>query len=86
LLPEAAPVAIVKCGGMALDEYYVADGTLLENTDHPNLCRTQARVRLDSSVRYFLKNPLANHHLLVLGDYGNLLHEFFQSNSCKRIE
>ncbi|MDR0972582.1 MAG: fucose isomerase [Prevotellaceae bacterium] len=86
LLPENVPVTLVKCGGVALDEYFVADATLLENTNHFNLCRTQVRVKMQQPVDYFLNNPLGNHHILVQGEYGTLLNTFFHANACKRIK
>ena len=40
LLPTG-DVTIVKCGGECLDEYYLSTGTLTENTNYINMCRTQ---------------------------------------------
>lgn len=79
-------VTLLKCGGECLDEYYLTTGTLTENTNYINMCRTQVRVRLNSSVGYFLRNPLGNHHILLQGNYETQLQEFMQMNSCKRIE
>lgn len=79
-------VTIVKCGGESLNEYYLSTGTLTENTNFFNMCRTQVCVKLDSPASYFLKNPLGNHHLLLQGNHLETLNEFFQTNSCKRIE
>lgn len=79
-------VTVVKCGGESLDEYYLSTGTLTENTNYFNMCRTQIRIRLDSPVSYFLKNPLGNHHLILQGNCVDRISEFFQANSCKRIE
>lgn len=78
-------VTVVKCGGESLDEYYLSSGRLTENTNYINLCRTQVRVKLDSSANYFLKNPLGNHHIVLSGDYTEILQEFFQINACKNI-
>ena len=85
LLPTG-DVTIVKCGGECLDEYYLSTGTLTENTNYINMCRTQVRVRMDTPVDYFLKNPLGNHHILIQGNHANALNDFFQSNCCKRME
>ncbi len=85
LLPTG-DVTILRCGGECLDEYYLTTGILTENTNYVNLCRTQVRVKLNSSPEYFLKNPLGNHHILIHGNYENALHEFFHANSCKRVE
>lgn len=79
-------VTIVKCGSECLDEYYVTTGTLTENTNYINMCRTQVRVRLDTSSDYFLKHPLGNHHILVHGNNEILINEFMQANGCKRVE
>lgn len=85
LLPTG-DVTIVKCGGECLDEYYLTTGTLTENTNYINMCRTQVRVRLNSPADYFLKNPLGNHHILMHGNYETIFNEFFQVNACKRTE
>ncbi len=79
-------VTIVKCGSECLDEYYLSTGTLTENTNYINMCRTQVRVKLHSPAEYFLKNPLGNHHIMLHGNYETILDEFLQANGCKRIE
>lgn len=85
LLPTG-DVTIVKCGGECLDEYYLSSGTLTENTNYINMCRTQVRIKMNTPVEYFLKNPLGNHHIMILGNYEEALNEFFQANACKRTE
>lgn len=79
-------VTLVKCGSEALDEYYLATGTLTENTNYINMCRTQARIRLNSPVDYFLRTPLSNHHVMLQGNYATVIDEFFRENGCKRVE
>ncbi|MCD8029878.1 MAG: fucose isomerase [Bacteroides sp.] len=79
-------VTIVKCGSESLDEFYLSTGTLTENTNYVNVCRTQVRIRLNTPVEYFLKNPLGNHHIILLGNFEEVLNDFFVANSCKRIE
>lgn len=78
-------VTIVKCGGEALDEYFISSGSLTENTNYINMCRTQVRIHLDNPTEYFLRSPLGNHHLLVQGNHEMLINEFLHSNGCKRI-
>lgn len=85
LLPTG-DVTIVKCGGECLDEYYLSSGTLMENTNYINMCRTQVRIKMNTPTDYFLKNPLGNHHILLQGNYEDALNGFLQANSCKRIE
>lgn len=79
-------VTLVKCGGECLDEYFASAGTLTENTNYVNACRTQVRVRLDNPVSYFFRNSIGNHHILLQGNHEKALNDFFQSNSCKRVE
>ena len=85
LLPEG-DVTIVKCGGECLDEYYLSSGTLTENTNYINMCRTQVRIKMNTPTEYFLKNPLGNHHILIHGNHEEAMQEFLSSNGCKRIE
>lgn len=79
-------VTIVKCGGECLDEYYLSTGTLTENTNYINMCRTQVRIKMNTPAEYFLRNPLGNHHIMLHGNYEQVIDEFLQSNGCKRIE
>ncbi|MCD8092029.1 MAG: fucose isomerase [Bacteroides sp.] len=85
-LMPTGDVTIVKCGSESLDEYYLATGTLTENTNYINMCRTQVRIKLNSPADYFLKNPLGNHHIMLHGNYEKILDEFLQANTCKRVE
>lgn len=79
-------ITVVKCGGECLDEYFVSSGRLIENTNYVNVCRTQVRVQLDNPVDYFFRNPLGNHHILLLGNHEKELNDFLQTNSCRRVE
>lgn len=79
-------VTIIKCGGECLDEYYLSTGTIIENTNYLNLCRTQIRVKMNTSTEYFLKNPIGNHHIVIPGNHEEVFNEFLQANICKRTE
>lgn len=79
-------VTVVKCGGECLDEYFVSSGTLVENTNFLNVCRTQVRIKLDNPTNYFLRNPLGNHHIIIWGNHEEALNSFFSSNGCRRVE
>jgi L-fucose isomerase-like protein len=50
------------------------------------MCRTQVRIKMNSPADYFLKTPLGNHHIMLYGNYEDILEEFLQANACKRIE
>ena len=79
-------ITMIKCAGECLDEYFVSTGQLIENTNYINACRTQARIKLDKSVDYFMRNPLGNHHIILMGYHEKVIHEFMQLNSCKLVE
>ncbi len=46
-------------------------------------CRTQVKIKLQKDVNYFLQSPLGNHHILIKGDYTEVIQEFMQQNRCK---
>ncbi len=84
ILPEG-PITLLKCGGECLDTFFASDGMLLENTDHPNMCRTQLRLKLQHPVDYFLHHPIGNHHILIEGHHAQKLQDFFQMMGCSKI-
>ena len=62
---DEGPVTVFKVSG-DLERYYVAEGELLRNQYEDNLCRTQVALRLSpSDARYFLTDPIGNHHIIL---------------------
>ena len=61
-----------------LSRYFAAEGKIIENRRDPNLCRTQIKVSLDN-YDYFLKDPIANHHLVCVGNYKSAIDNFCNS-------
>lgn len=51
-----------------LKDYYVTTGTIIENLNESNLCRTQIKIKIDNDIEYFLTRPYGNHHIIVYGD------------------
>ena len=73
-LPEG-PVTVFKLSGK-LDRHFAEEGELLYNQYQDNLCRTQAVLRLSpEAARYFLTNPIGNHHIILPGHCKALLEE-----------
>lgn len=71
-------VTLFKCSGM-LDRYYVTVGELTENLKEHNLCRTQVRIKLNANdIEYLLTKSIGNHHMIAIGDYQELVEEFFK--------
>ncbi|MGM0548788.1 MAG: fucose isomerase, partial [Bacillota bacterium] len=75
-LVETGPVTVFKIGGSGLEQYFVAEGEIIENTDSANACRTQVKVKLPQSSDYFLNDAIANHHLLIPGSHAAVINEF----------
>ena len=74
LFPEG-PVTVFKVSG-DLKRHFVAEGELLGNQYEQNLCRTQVILRLSpEDARYFLTDPIGNHHIIIPGRCKALLEE-----------
>ena len=74
---QEGPITVFKTDGLVKD-YFVTGGILEENLNKVNLCRTQVRLKLDESVNYFLTKSIGNHHIIIKGDYVDLIHEFYK--------
>ncbi len=59
-----------------LDRYFAKAGRIVGNLQEETLCRTQIKITLDD-YRYFLTDPIANHHIICLGNHTQALQEFF---------
>jgi len=81
----AGPATIFKAGNPDLGSYFVSAAEVLPCRPEPGLCRTQVRLRLQEPVGYFLKAPLANHHLLIHGDHLSLINDFMSYSGANRI-
>ena len=69
------PVTVFKVSGK-LDRYFAAEGELLENQYEDHLCRTQVVLKLSpEDARYFLTDPIGNHHIILPGHCKELLEE-----------
>ena len=74
IFPEG-PVTVFKVSG-DLKRHFAAEGELVGNQYESHLCRTQVNLRLSpEDARYFLTDPIGNHHILVPGHCKALLEE-----------
>ena len=73
---KPGPVTIFKVSG-DLQRHFIAEGELLRCEGKPDLCRTQTIIRLNDpqQARYFLTEPIGNHHVVVAGHVGTLMKE-----------
>jgi len=67
---------VFKCAG-DLSRFHVQEGTVLDTPFSPDLCRTQIRVSLDD-FRYFLTDPISNHHIICRGRHAREMTDFFR--------
>ena len=72
---KPGPVTVFKASG-SLDRHFAQEGELLECQGNPDLCRTQLMLRLSQeATRYFLTNPIGNHHIILQGHHKAVLDE-----------
>jgi len=71
------PVTLGRIGGEDLRKVSLTNGTIVACEGNEKRCRTQLKLKLEDSVRYFLKNPLANHHIIIRGHHTSLLAEYY---------
>ena len=75
-------MTVVKCGGRAMERFFISRARLLECTDNPNMCRTQLHLRLDEPLDYFLERSIGNHHVIVRGNHVERLTAVFRQLSA----
>jgi len=62
------PVTVVRLGGIALDQAWIAEGFIGDGPSDEGLCRTQAIITMDDAdLRKLLENPLGNHLVVAFG-------------------
>ena len=71
-------VTLAKVNG-DLTRFYAAEGILEENLNEANLCRTQVKIKVPGAAKYFLYNPIGNHHIILQGSQRELINIFMQS-------
>ena len=76
---KEGPVTVFKVSG-DLTRFFAEEGELIENGKAPNLCRTQQLIRFTDkdATRYFLKNPIGNHHIILQGHWKGLISELLK--------
>jgi L-fucose isomerase-like protein len=71
------PVTLVRLGGRALEQAFVAEGHAVSAAPREDLCRTQVDVTLaPSEVAELLARPLGNHLVLVPGNWAARLRDY----------
>ena len=76
----SGPVTLVRLGGVNMERLRVHEGELLRNTDHADLCRTQAEVEIgEAALHELLTDPLGNHMVLVPGHHAAALKRWHET-------
>ena len=76
----AGPATLLRLGGAGLERLWLAEGEVLGSGSQPDLCRTQATVRLAPGlVEGLLADPLGNHLVLVPGHHAARLRSWWET-------
>ncbi|MBR5399463.1 MAG: hypothetical protein IK103_06675 [Bacteroidales bacterium] len=73
---KEGPVTVFKLAPDA-SRFFAEEGKLVENLRESNLCRTQQKIRFNDkgATKYFLTNPIGNHHIIIPGHWKKILTE-----------
>lgn len=74
----AQPMTIFKCDD-SMERYYAGRAELLETMHRPDLCRSQMRLKLLDGTEYFSSHPISNHHMIIKGNWKEVIDEFFKA-------
>ncbi len=74
----AGPVTLAKVSG-ELNRSWFMNAELLENLHEKDLCRTQVILKAPEAGKYFLNDPIGNHHLIFPGHYAEAFEAFMKA-------
>jgi L-fucose isomerase-like protein len=84
--PEKREVTVFRLGA-DFDQLMAVKGSITEsNTKNPNLCRTQAKVKLNGKLTTWLENACGNHQIIVYGDITKELKLFCRFQKIQFLE
>lgn len=72
----AQPMTVFKCDER-MERYYAGRAELIETMHRKDLCRSQMKLHLLDGTEYFSNYPISNHHILIKGDWKEVIDEFF---------
>lgn len=62
----------------SFESFVAKEGKLKESLFRTDLCRSQMLIHLPGAMDYFLKRPIANHHMVLRGHKAELLQRFLE--------
>lgn len=73
---EPGPLTLFKMDSFR--SFVALEGELLESLHRDDLCRSQMRLFFPWAPEYFLKRPIANHHIFLRGHHRDFLEAFLR--------
>lgn len=70
-------MTIFKCDS-TFTRYYAGQAELIETLHRSDLCRSQMRLKVLNGTNYFQNNPISNHHMIIKGDWKDVIDEFYK--------
>jgi L-fucose isomerase-like protein len=69
-----------------LEYCFLSLGEIIETGEMLKACRTQIRVKMSAKSLFLLREyPLGNHHLIIPGDYTDILAEYFSKKGFRIV-
>lgn len=69
-----------------LENCFLALGEIYEDDNNEKSCRTQVKIKMSSKSLFLLREfPLGNHHLIIPGDYTDILAEYFTNKGFRIV-
>lgn len=84
---QVGPVTVFRVSA-DLKQYIILEGEIEQNLNQTDLCRTQIKIKLNSpdNVRYFLKNPIGNHHIITYGHNKSVLDKYLKDKGLQAVK
>ena len=80
------PVTLVRLGGIALDQAWIAEGFITGSPSDEGLCRTQAVLEVDDAdLEKLLEHPLGNHLVVAFGHWKRLARRYLALEKIREI-
>ena len=80
------PVTVVRLGGAALDQAWLAEGFIVKSPSEEGLCRTQAVLTMeDADLEKLLENPLGNHLVVAFGHCKRLASRYLALEKIREV-
>jgi L-fucose isomerase-like protein len=67
-----------------LESCFIALGQIIGDASENKVCRTSVKIKLSTKSLFLLREfPLGNHHMILFGDYSDIIAEYFTEKGFK---